>query len=137
MLTDEKQLELKREVIVKAYQTYSCRFSVVSAENLNNALPTALPASSIPPIENTVQSPLLYNYRTKITPHFERPLKAARSEIIPSGEQPSWLKIGFNQANNKLTIDIEVCFIYAVNDYTSSLFISGMPYWHTHRKRKV
>lgn len=70
---------------------------------------TALPESSIPPIEDTVQSPLVYNYRTKLTPHFERPPKAVRNDIIPPGEHPSWLQIGFNVANNKSTLDIEVC----------------------------
>ncbi|KAF9475342.1 S-adenosyl-L-methionine-dependent methyltransferase [Pholiota conissans] len=92
MLTSEKQLDLKRDVIVKAYKMYS-----------------SLPESSIPEIESTVESPLLYNYRTKITPHFERPPKSARGEALVPGEQPSWLQIGFNVANNKSTIDIEEC----------------------------
>ncbi|KAF8959827.1 S-adenosyl-L-methionine-dependent methyltransferase [Flammula alnicola] len=91
MLSGETQLDLKRDVIVKAYKTYS-----------------SLPESSIPPIEATVESPLVYNYRTKITPHFERPPKSAKKEDVPCGQQPSWLKIGFNVANSNSTLDIEL-----------------------------
>jgi len=67
-----------------------------------------LPESSIPPIEPTVESPLVYAYRTKITPHFERPPKRLNASDAVPGEHPSWLKIGFNAANNNLTMDIEV-----------------------------
>ncbi len=67
-----------------------------------------LPESSIPTIEETVESPLTFAYRTKITPHFERPPKHIKPYKINSGEYPEWLKIGFNIANSNATMDIEV-----------------------------
>ena len=91
MLSPETQNDLKRNVIVKAYQMYS-----------------DLPESAIPTIESTVESPLLYNYRTKITPHFERAPKSAKQSDAADGVQPDWLKIGFNVANKNHTLDIEV-----------------------------
>ncbi|KAF5312628.1 hypothetical protein D9619_003724 [Psilocybe cf. subviscida] len=92
MLSPETQNDLKRNVIVKAYKMYS-----------------DLPESSIPTIESTVESPLLYNYRTKITPHFERAPKSAKQSDAVEGIQPDWLKIGFNVANKNHTLDIEEC----------------------------
>ncbi|CAA7266427.1 unnamed protein product [Cyclocybe aegerita] len=92
MLSGENQLKLKRDVIEKAYKTYS-----------------NLPKSSIPTVESTIESPLVYAYRTKITPHFERPPKYAKKQDVISGSQPPWLKIGFNVANSNSTMDIEEC----------------------------
>ncbi|PPQ83844.1 hypothetical protein CVT25_000903 [Psilocybe cyanescens] len=92
MVSGENQLSLKRDVIVKAYKTYS-----------------QLQPTVIPPIEPTVESPLVYAYRTKITPHFERPPKHAKKEDVASGAQPPWLKIGFNLTNSNSTLDIEEC----------------------------
>jgi tRNA (uracil-5-)-methyltransferase len=54
----------------------------------------------------------VYAYRTKITPHFERPPKYAKREDTKDGEQPSWLKIGFNVTNSNSTLDIEVCSFF-------------------------
>jgi tRNA (uracil-5-)-methyltransferase len=68
---------------------------------------TGLPESSIPTIEETVESPLVYGYRTKITPHFERPPKHVKAYDVKS-EWPDWLKIGFNITNGHTTMDIEV-----------------------------
>src|SRR4051794_6478643 len=70
-----------------------------------------LPESSIPPIEPTVESPLVYAYRTKITPHFERPPKYLKPQDEVPGVHPSWLKIGFNVANSNATMDIEVRYL--------------------------
>jgi tRNA (uracil-5-)-methyltransferase len=114
MLSSEKQLDLKRDVIVKAYKTYSCTWISMPTRTILISPCAALPESSIPVIETTVESPLLYNYRTKITPHFERPPKGTKPKDVVPGEQPSWLQIGFNMANNKSTIDIEVCVSKAV-----------------------
>lgn len=80
MLSYEKQLDLKRNVVVKAYKNFS-----------------GLPESSVPEIQTTIGSPLQYNYRTKITPHFE--LSKKRKDEV---------KIGFNKVNTKFPIDIEV-----------------------------
>ncbi|EMD41481.1 hypothetical protein CERSUDRAFT_42559 [Gelatoporia subvermispora B] len=97
MLTYEKQLELKRNVVVQAYQYFS-----------------ELPETSVPPILSTIPSPLQYGYRTKITPHFEAPPKKfqkvvqAESAEIPT-TRPDWLNIGFNQIGTRNVMDIEEC----------------------------
>jgi tRNA (uracil-5-)-methyltransferase len=72
---------------------------------------TGLSESSIPTIEETVESPLVYGYRTKITPHFERPPKHIKS--CDESEHPDWLKIGFNITNSQSTMDIEVSLAQA------------------------
>lgn len=56
MLPYDKQLEHKRRVIEKAYAHFA-----------------SLPAGILPPIGPTIGSPLQYNYRTKLTPHFDGP----------------------------------------------------------------
>ncbi|KAI0045363.1 S-adenosyl-L-methionine-dependent methyltransferase [Auriscalpium vulgare] len=93
MLSYEAQLKLKRDVVVRAYKTYS-----------------ELPDSAIPPILDTIGSPLQYGYRTKITPHFDAPPKKAQKQgPAPDGEKPDWLKIGFNQIGTRHVMDIEEC----------------------------
>ena len=82
MLSDDRQLEIKRDVVIKAYNNFS-----------DLAPPTVLP---------TVGSPKQYHYRTKITPHFEAAPKKPRST------NTDWLKIGFNEIGKKSTVDIEV-----------------------------
>ncbi|OBZ78615.1 tRNA (uracil(54)-C(5))-methyltransferase [Grifola frondosa] len=80
MLSYEKQLDLKRTVVVKAYNNYS-----------------SLPSSSIPPILPTIASPC--NMDTN--PH-SRPSADA-------GSKPDWLQIGFNKIGTRHVIDIEEC----------------------------
>ncbi|KAJ7358328.1 tRNA methyltransferase [Mycena albidolilacea] len=95
MLPYEKQLNLKRDVVVKAYKNYA-----------------DLPETAIPAIESTMPSPKQYNYRTKITPHFEAPTKAQRVDPKnPSNDtdRPGWLKIGFNLVGTHKVMDIEDC----------------------------
>ncbi|KAG6856740.1 hypothetical protein H0H87_001340 [Tephrocybe sp. NHM501043] len=92
MLSYETQLDLKRDVVVKAYKNFS-----------------DLVESSVPPIESTIGSPLQYAYRTKLTPHFEAPPKSAKKNQAPSEGKPEWLKIGFNRAGTSKTMDIEEC----------------------------
>ncbi|KAI0932816.1 hypothetical protein AcW1_000168 [Taiwanofungus camphoratus] len=96
MLSYDIQLDLKRNVIVKAYQNFS-----------------DLPPASIPPILSTIASPLQYGYRTKITPHFEAPPKQVRkvSAHLPmdGSSKPEWLRIGFNQIGTRRVMDIEEC----------------------------
>ncbi|KAF8261736.1 S-adenosyl-L-methionine-dependent methyltransferase, partial [Lactarius quietus] len=94
MLSYETQLDLKRNVVVKAYQNYS-----------------NLPDSSIPSIQSTIPSPLQYGYRTKITPHFDPPPKKVQKQGPSTSEEgkPSWLKIGFNQIGKRVVMDIEEC----------------------------
>lgn len=52
----EQQLALKRHVLVKAMKNFA-----------------NLPSEQIPEVKDTIPSPKQYNYRTKITPHFELP----------------------------------------------------------------
>ncbi|KAI0056764.1 S-adenosyl-L-methionine-dependent methyltransferase [Artomyces pyxidatus] len=93
MISYDTQLDLKRNVVVKAYQNYS-----------------DLPQSSIPPISSTIPSPLQYGYRTKITPHFDAPPKKLQKKgAIESEDKPDWLKIGFNQIGRRTVMDIEEC----------------------------
>ncbi|KDQ51329.1 hypothetical protein JAAARDRAFT_41178 [Jaapia argillacea MUCL 33604] len=122
MLSYETQLELKRNVVVKAYQNFSC-----------------LPSTSLPPILPTIPSPLQYAYRTKISPHFEavpsrykgktvdevvaaeRRSRSGRPKVEdaeggkevkqfgPFDEKPDWLNIGFNRTGTRLVMDIEEC----------------------------
>ena len=63
MISYEKQLDLKRNVVIKAYKNYS-----------------GLPQTSVPEIQSTIGSPLQYGYRTKITPHFEISKKRKEKE---------------------------------------------------------
>ncbi|KAJ7074382.1 S-adenosyl-L-methionine-dependent methyltransferase [Mycena amicta] len=97
MLSYENQLDLKRDVVVKAYQKFF-----------------KLPQSLLPPIESTMPSPLQYEYRTKITPHFEAPTKGQRNN--PNNpknniDKPEWFKIGMNEAGSQRVVDIEDCQI--------------------------
>ncbi|KIN93516.1 hypothetical protein M404DRAFT_171053 [Pisolithus tinctorius Marx 270] len=94
MLSYESQLDIKRNVVIKAYQNFS-----------------GLTESSIPTVLPTIGSPLQYNYRTKITPHFEAaPKRARQTEFTDaSTSKPDWLKIGFNEIGKRTVMDIEEC----------------------------
>lgn len=94
MLSYESQLDIKRNVVIKAYQNFS-----------------GLIESSIPTVLPTIGSPLQYNYRTKITPHFEAAPKRARQteSADASTSKPDWLKIGFNEIGKRTVMDIEEC----------------------------
>lgn len=84
MLSYEDQLSIKQNVITNAYKHNS---------NLDPSL--------IPAVGETVGSPEQYNYRTKLTPHFEMPRK--KPEVAPP--------VGFGQPGRKAVIDIEECAI--------------------------
>ncbi|KAI9068869.1 S-adenosyl-L-methionine-dependent methyltransferase [Trametes sanguinea] len=97
MLSYEKQLELKRQTVVEAYKNYS-----------------NIPPEIVPPIGDTIASPLQYGYRTKLTPHFQRPpfsfQKAQKRGDGPAVEgKPDWLKIGFHVVGTRQVMDIEEC----------------------------
>ncbi|KAH7906899.1 S-adenosyl-L-methionine-dependent methyltransferase [Hygrophoropsis aurantiaca] len=98
MLSYESQLDIKQNVVIKAYQNFS-----------------NLPATLIPQALPTIASPLQYNYRTKITPHFEAPSKKAKKARVDEGApddnaKPGWLNIGFNQIGKRSVMDIELQF---------------------------
>lgn len=56
MLPYEKQLDIKRDVVIRAFAHFS-----------------GLEAALIPAALPTLPSPLQYSYRTKLTPHFDIP----------------------------------------------------------------
>ncbi|EJF58849.1 S-adenosyl-L-methionine-dependent methyltransferase [Dichomitus squalens] len=97
MLSYEKQLDLKRDTVVEAYKNYS-----------------SIPPELVPPIQPTIGSPLQYGYRTKLTPHFQRPpfsfQKSQKRGEAPVVEgKPDWLKIGFHEVGTRHVMDIEGC----------------------------
>ena len=115
MLAYPKQLAHKKRVIELAYAHFS-----------------ALPPGVLPPVGDTVPSPLQYGYRTKLTPHFDGPrkkgvFKAAAIEPPPpspsQSSQPAPPQappppppppqplpdIGFNLKGQRRVLDIEDC----------------------------
>ena len=81
---------------------------------------SALNPSLIPEIQPTIGSPKQWGYRTKITPHFDAPPKAARAakDAKEVGEEEgmndtgvkSWeCRIGFERKGRPGVLDIEVC----------------------------
>lgn len=110
MLSYESQLDIKRNVVMKAYHNFSskCGQSITFHYLGYNCI--ELPKSEIPTVHPTIGSPLQYGYRTKITPHFEAPPKRARetASTNPPTIKPDWLKIGFNEIGKRTVLDIEV-----------------------------
>ncbi|KAI9790914.1 MAG: tRNA(m5U54)methyltransferase [Peltula sp. TS41687] len=95
MLSYPTQLAHKRTVIEKAYKNFS-----------------GLDPKLVPPVAETTGSPLQYGYRTKLTPHFDKP-RIKRSEASEAGDNPPAPQelppIGFMQKGMRRTIDIEDC----------------------------
>ena len=98
MLSYADQLTHKKSVIMKAYQNFS------------NLIPEL-----VPPIGETIGSPLQYGYRTKLTPHFDGPpgcLKKNRNGRLNGIERKGFDEvppIGFMLKGTRRTIDIEDC----------------------------
>ncbi|SPO24291.1 related to TRM2 - tRNA(m5U54)methyltransferase [Ustilago trichophora] len=101
MIDYEQQLEIKRGVVERAF----ARFSGLNPE----LVPAVLP---------TIASPNQYNYRTKLTPHFELPyeLRRGRRTGIRNNagqnaqEKPQYsVPIGFDCIGTKKVMDIEEC----------------------------
>ncbi|GAA5984269.1 hypothetical protein JCM10908_006117 [Rhodotorula pacifica] len=105
-LAYEEQLEMKRDVVRRAFANFS-----------------GLDASLIPEIGPTLGSPLHYAYRTKLTPHFQAPptgngrnkkKKGGKEAAEPTEAEPKkeWeITIGFEQKGRKRIVDIEECVI--------------------------
>jgi len=93
---------------------------------------SALNPSLIPEIQPTIGSPKQWGYRTKITPHFDAPPKAARAakeakdakEVQEMGEEEGmnqdtegkrdWeCRIGFERKGRPGVLDIEVCLNFS------------------------
>lgn len=96
MLSYENQLAHKKTVIERAYRNFS------------NLAPYLIPL-----VEETFPSPLRYGYRTKLTPHFDRP-PGSRHRNKGHDDRPRKIfedvpSIGFLQKGTRRTIDIEDC----------------------------
>lgn len=89
------QLAHKRTVVERAYANFS-----------------GLPAAAVPPVGETIGSPLQYGYRTKLTPHFDGPPNGRRDRR--HGVKATWPgvpEIGFMLKGTRKTMDIEDCII--------------------------
>ncbi|KAF2029427.1 S-adenosyl-L-methionine-dependent methyltransferase [Setomelanomma holmii] len=94
MLPYSYQLQHKRSILEKAYKNFS-----------------NLPPDLIPVIGDTIGSPLQYGYRTKLTPHFDGPPDARRSDGR-NGIKRTFKEvppIGFMEKGTRTTVDIEDC----------------------------
>lgn len=94
MLPYPYQLAHKKTIVEKAYKNFS-----------------RLPPELIPAIGDTIGSPLQYGYRTKLTPHFDGPPDARRSDGR-NGIRRNFKEvppIGFMKKGTRITIDIEDC----------------------------
>lgn len=85
MLPYSKQLELKQSVLVNAFRDFA---------------PELWASGRMPLVDQTTASPLQYHYRTKLTPHFDRPPKNVDASTFP---------IGFSMRGQKTILDIEQC----------------------------
>lgn len=94
MLPYDYQLAHKKSIVEKAYKNFS-----------------NLPPELIPVIGDTIGSPLQYGYRTKLTPHFDGPPDARRSDGR-NGIKRTFKEvppIGFMKKGTRITMDIEDC----------------------------
>ncbi|KIW33294.1 uncharacterized protein PV07_00152 [Cladophialophora immunda] len=87
MLPYEAQLAHKKTIVEKAFRHFS---------NLD--------PSQIPPVDDTVGSPLQYGYRTKLTPHYSG---GPRGKPLRRGDDPP--PFGFMKKNLPTILDIEQC----------------------------
>ncbi len=87
MLSYDDQLAHKKTILEKAYKNFS-----------------GLDPSLVPPISDTYGSPLEYNYRTKLTPHFDGP-KGPKGQRRFTEVPP----IGFTIKGRKKVMEIEDC----------------------------
>ncbi|CAE6532955.1 unnamed protein product [Rhizoctonia solani] len=98
MIPYATQLLLKEEIVRKAFQNFS-----------------GIPIDSIPAPLATIPSPKQYNYRTKITPHFDAPpsnrtRRGGKAKSTAKNGDANWeLRIGFNQMGRRNVLDIEEC----------------------------
>ncbi|KAF7854617.1 hypothetical protein EAF04_010425 [Stromatinia cepivora] len=95
MLDYPTQLQHKKTIVEKAYKNFS-----------------QLPPELVPAIQDTIGSPLQYEYRTKLTPHFDGP-PGYRSRVNRRSDTKAAFEkvpeIGFMQKGKRATLDIEDC----------------------------
>ncbi|EXJ63516.1 uncharacterized protein A1O5_11565 [Cladophialophora psammophila CBS 110553] len=87
MLPYEAQLLHKKTIVENAFKHFS---------NLD--------PSQIPPVDNTIGSPLQYSYRTKLTPHYTG---CSKAKPFRKGDDPP--PFGFMRKNVPRILDIEQC----------------------------
>lgn len=92
------QLEFKRNTIANAYKYFA---------------PVLTEASQLPSISDTQPSPIQYNYRTKLTPHFNVPNKKPENYYRPNlgfgaKGRPQWRETAGGEGS---ILDIEECSI--------------------------
>ncbi|KAH0847659.1 hypothetical protein AYO21_02910 [Fonsecaea monophora] len=87
MLPYPEQLAHKKTIVEKAFKHFS---------NLD--------PSRIPPVDDTMGSPLQYGYRTKLTPHYSG---GSKSKPFRQGDDPP--PLGFMRKNSPRILDIEQC----------------------------
>lgn len=95
MLDYNTQLKHKKTIVEKAYRNFS-----------------QLPPELIPFIGDTIGSPLQYEYRTKLTPHFDGPPGYVSKADKRNGARKYFKEvpnIGFMQKGLRTTLDIEDC----------------------------
>lgn len=85
MMSYEDQLEFKREILVRAYKNFS-----------------GIAPELLPEFGPTMPSPKEYSYRTKLSPHFDGPMRGGWKE----GVKPV---IGFMMKGRRQNIEIEDC----------------------------
>lgn len=93
MISYEEQLKHKKTIVEKAFKHFS-----------------GLSTDKIPPVADTMGSPLKYEYRTKLTPHFSVPMSFQKSGKRYDAAPP----IGFNrkgklEKGEESVLDIEHC----------------------------
>ncbi|EXJ94567.1 hypothetical protein A1O1_02963 [Capronia coronata CBS 617.96] len=111
MMSYEDQLRHKKTIVEKAFKYFS---------NLD--------PSRIPPVGETVGSPLQYGYRTKLTPHYDKPPKGADDKTLPA--------IGFGMKGTRRVLDIEQCPI-GTPILNEGFPIERKKVYQTFRKRKA
>ncbi|KAG8721694.1 tRNA(m5U54)methyltransferase [Ceratobasidium sp. 394] len=98
MISYETQLLMKKEIVRKAFQNFS-----------------GLTTEYVPAPLDTMPSPRQFNYRTKITPHFDAPpsnrvRRGGKAKVAAKDADTNWeLRIGFNQMGRRSVLDIEEC----------------------------
>ncbi|KAL1837412.1 hypothetical protein VTJ49DRAFT_3804 [Mycothermus thermophilus] len=90
MLDYAEQLKIKRNIVVKAYRSFS-----------------GLAPELVPDILPTIGSPLQYGYRTKLTPHFDGP--PGNSRRGPKNPHTFMPPFGFTPKGTRKVLDIEDC----------------------------
>lgn len=96
MLSYDDQLQHKKSTVEKAFRNFS-----------------ALAREVIPPVGDTIGSPIQYGYRTKLTPHFDGPPGSMSRRVRRDPSQRKGFEevppIGFLLKGTRKTIDIEDC----------------------------